>query len=286
MIAPIDTGFGNTTVKVNGYLTSSAKQEERSYYRSMELSEILARIERRLEKLGLSAASASKAAGKTDAIRNLQRAVESGDKRQGISTATLNALAPILKTSSIWLLAGAGPESIDNPDEIENDAARDYGSRTSDLVLAQYAGIVEAGSFRPVDEDINYDVEPIPVPRDRKYPHAKLFFFDVAGDSMNDLKPRPIMPGDQALCIEIEKLRVPYRHGMVVVVEQIINGGHLRERSVKQIELFEDRVEFCPRSRNPKHKPIVVPREPTADDGRIVAVIAIVRSIVNTISSD
>ncbi len=71
----------------------------------MQLSEVLERIEARLKILNMTENAASQAAGKPDAIRNLRRGVKSG-ARKGISTATLAALAPILKTSAEWLLTG------------------------------------------------------------------------------------------------------------------------------------------------------------------------------------
>ncbi len=46
-------------------------------------------------------------AKKPDAIRNLKRAVKNGDRR-GVTTETLAALAPVLKTSAAWLLEGHG----------------------------------------------------------------------------------------------------------------------------------------------------------------------------------
>lgn len=74
------------------------------------LKDILARIEERLAATKQSATFASKAAGLSeDAIRNLRRAVEK-DERQGVSTSTISALAPVLKTSASWLLEGVGPE--------------------------------------------------------------------------------------------------------------------------------------------------------------------------------
>lgn len=80
------------------------------------LSEVLDRIEHRLKVVGISATAASKMAGlSADAIRNIRRAVREPDKkgspaRTGISTATLNALAPVLKTSPDWLLSARGAE--------------------------------------------------------------------------------------------------------------------------------------------------------------------------------
>lgn len=78
----------------------------------MELQEILGRIERRLSAVGKNAHAASKEANKPDAIRNLQRAVENGG-REGVSTATLAALAAPLRTTAEWLAAGVGKEDID-----------------------------------------------------------------------------------------------------------------------------------------------------------------------------
>ena len=73
----------------------------------MQLKDVLTRIESRLEVMGLSAHAASMAAKKPDAIRNLRRAVQNGERR-GVTTETLAALAPVLQTSASWLLEGVG----------------------------------------------------------------------------------------------------------------------------------------------------------------------------------
>lgn len=75
------------------------------------IAEILERVDLRLAEMGLSDNAASKLAGKSDLIRNMRRALEQGKDRQGVSTATLEALAPVLKTSPGWLLDGNGDES-------------------------------------------------------------------------------------------------------------------------------------------------------------------------------
>ncbi len=74
-----------------------------------DMAAVLRRIAKRLKAVKLTANAASKKAGKPDAIRNLQRAVESGG-RQGITVATLTALAPVLATTMAWLLEGKGVE--------------------------------------------------------------------------------------------------------------------------------------------------------------------------------
>jgi hypothetical protein len=151
------------------------------------------------------------------------------------------------------------------------------------MTVGRVAGVVEAGAFREVDEFDQSEPIEIMLPRDEKFPNARQLVFDCAGDSMNDLRPRPIFPGDRLVCISYEDVgrQVELRSGMVVVVQRQRDGGHFREWSVKQIELFPDRAEFHPRSTNPKHKPIVVPRDHEADDGVTVQVIALVRRVMN-----
>jgi phage repressor protein C with HTH and peptisase S24 domain len=70
-----------------------------------KLPEILARIDERLMELGLSDNAASVRAGKPDAIRNARRAINSPN-RQGITLATLEALAGALETDVSWLADG------------------------------------------------------------------------------------------------------------------------------------------------------------------------------------
>ena len=71
----------------------------------MQLKDVLDRVESRLRALNMSAHAASMAAKKPDAVRNLRRAVQNGERR-GITTDTLSALAPVLKTTASWLMEG------------------------------------------------------------------------------------------------------------------------------------------------------------------------------------
>ncbi|CAD7023274.1 helix-turn-helix domain-containing protein [Pseudorhizobium endolithicum] len=153
----------------------------------------------------------------------------------------------------------------------------------SKWVPARKAGVVAAGLFREVDEFDQSEPEDITVPRDENFPNARQLTFEVEGDSMNELRPRPILPGDTIVCTAYEDIadRVVLRDGMVVVVQRERDAGQMREWSVKQIEIYEDRTEFHPRSSNPKHKPIVVHRQFDADDGISVEVIAVVRMVMN-----
>lgn len=248
------------------------------------------RIQAKLEEHDLSERGAALAAGlSASAIRNLREG-----KSESPRLVTLKKLAPVLHTTPEWLAFGLenvgtfGGEPRDARAQIETSPIPLEAAAPVPAVVVAYAGVVEAGAFRPV-EDLDDDPERPPLwePADREFPDLPLVYWDVAGDSMNALKPRPIMPGDRVIGIPFEAFRGRFalRDGIVVIVEQSLDGGHHRERSVKQLELYEDRVEFHPRSSNRKHKPIIVPRtiftDPSEGDGRQVNVLAIARRISN-----
>ncbi|MEW9304511.1 S24 family peptidase [Labrys neptuniae] len=151
--------------------------------------------------------------------------------------------------------------------------------------VALVTGRVEAGSFRLVDDYDQSEPQRVMVPEDPEFPNARVLVFEVAGDSMNALAPLPILPGAQVVALAFEDIshRYPIRDGMVVVVERTRDGGHLREWSIKQVEFHEDRIEFCPRSTNKTHKPIVVERDAFADGGTGIEIIALVRRVINDI---
>lgn len=77
-------------------------------FAAMDLQGIIKRIDERLEATSQTAAGASKAAELSeDAIRNIRRAAKD-DTRSGVSTNTIDKLAPVLKASVNWLLTGEG----------------------------------------------------------------------------------------------------------------------------------------------------------------------------------
>lgn len=132
------------------------------YSTAMELEDVLARIESRLKAVGLSAHAASLAAKKPDAIRNLKRAVKNHDRR-GITTETLVALAPVLKTTAAWLLEGVSEPGPGN-------------------VVRVVGWVGAAAEIQPDLEQVPpeglYEVEvPFPIPEDA-------IAFQVEGDSM------------------------------------------------------------------------------------------------------
>lgn len=151
------------------------------------------------------------------------------------------------------------------------------------IIPIKVVGKLKAGEFIAVEDLGDWgDPETILDVVDSRFPNARHMAFEVEGDSMNALKPRPIMPGDRLSAIAYEDVagQLPLRDGMIVAVERTRHGGLEREWSVKQLEIYEDRVEFHPRSTNPRHKPIVVMRDNQADDGVKVEIIAIIRRAI------
>jgi hypothetical protein len=110
------------------------------------LRDIVNRIELRLAALGVSATRASSEAGLSqDAIRNMLRRRET-EPEAGVSTVTLQALAPVLKTTAAWLLDATGPEDLE------------------DLLvpIIGYVGADPSGRIRFADGQRSGDLVPVP----------------------------------------------------------------------------------------------------------------------------
>lgn len=237
-------------------------------------------VTNRLEELGLGPVEAAVQGGLE---RTYIRDIVKG-RKQTVKSDKIELLAKALRLSADALALGKSvPVEEPASDEANDVPKSDVKIAQMDMTIGRVAGVVEAGAFREVDEFDQSEPEEIALPRDELFPNARQLVFDVAGDSMNDLRPLPIFPGSRLVCVAYEDVEhlVELRSGMVVVVQRERDGGHFREWSVKQLELFTDRAEFHPRSTNPKHKPIIVRRDHEADEGVTVAVIALVRRVMN-----
>lgn len=74
--------------------------------------EIFERIEQRRQALGIKPNAVGLAAGMSrDALRTMRRAIDAG-RQHGISSKTLERLAPALRTTVEWLATGEGMEDI------------------------------------------------------------------------------------------------------------------------------------------------------------------------------
>jgi SOS-response transcriptional repressor LexA len=173
------------------------------------LQDVLERVERRLEAVGLKAAEASKKAGLSpDAIRNMRRAVESPDQRKGVSTRTITALAPVLQTTTSWLLEGIGQEEAEGPPVVRIIGR--VGADTEGTVF------LADGQARP-------DFAPIPPGGS-----DKSVALDVTGHSMRGV-------ADDGALIYFEDQRTPPSPDMVghVVVLETEDGRVLVKRLLK-----------------------------------------------------
>jgi transcriptional regulator with XRE-family HTH domain len=147
--------------------------------------------------------------------------------------------------------------------------------------FAKIDGSVQAGAFLTLeafDDDLG---EVVSAPRDPVFPFARQRAHRVKGDSMNQAKPSPMNDGDIIITAVWEDLGIEPKDGLNVVVQQTTADGQLRERSVKELKVFPDRVEFHPRSSNKAHKPIVMKRDHHTDDGKEVTILSLVRFVFN-----
>lgn len=146
------------------------------------------------------------------------------------------------------------------------------------LLPVPIIGRTAAGVFREVVEFADAEPEYVFEPEDEEFPKARRFSLLVEGDSMNAADPA-IPDGARVVCVDFEQTGLPFMEGLIVVIERLREGGHLREWSVKEIELHDDEVWFCPRSANKTHKPIKVVNDPAADQWNSLSVIGLVRDV-------
>lgn len=146
------------------------------------------------------------------------------------------------------------------------------------LVPVPIAGRTAAGVFREVVEFDDAEPEYVFEPEDEDFPKARRFALTVEGDSMNAADP-PMPDGCRVICVDFEQTGQPLTDGLIVVLQRTREGGHLREWSVKEVELHDDEVWFCPRSTNKKHRPIKVPFAPEASEWNSLEIMGLVRDV-------
>jgi SOS-response transcriptional repressor LexA len=174
------------------------------------LRDVLERIEQRLAAVGLSATAASRVAGLSeDAIRNMRRAAKE-DARQGVSTRTISALAPVLQTTAGWLMEGRGPEEL--------------GEEASVAIVGMVGANPDGSVLFSTGQAAG---DRAPVPPGGSTGSAAL---EVRGSSMGDLAP-------EGSLIYFEDQRTPPTEDMLgdyvvaeldtgeVVVKRLLRGG-------------------------------------------------------------
>lgn len=189
--------------------------------------EVLERIQSRLQALDISESRAALDAGLSDsAIRNVRRAIEKG-RKAGFAMRTLEALAPVLKTSVAWLAEEAGTPEGDRPpttsdvapfDPTSHDLQR-YPALRSSLKVARALGEGHQIHIRRISTDC----------------------LALAG----------YMPGDFALI----DYRAPEAAAAGAIVEAQV------EESTGEWETVLRRLQppaLMPASQNPDHRPFII----------------------------
>jgi SOS-response transcriptional repressor LexA len=205
----------------------------------MKLAQILARIDLRLKELGLSDAAASRLAGKSDAIRNMRRALNDKKGKGGANIATIEALARALDVSEEWLMSGAG------------DAKR--GSVAIERNILEVKGVAEAGAWRetaPIKSRGTLKVQ-----SDDRFPPDAQFLLEIGDNSMDAAAGSPIFKGNLVHCVDHRSAMLTLRSGQIVAVSRTDVTGKV-ETSLKRLELHDGFMELKPESSEPLFKSI------------------------------
>lgn len=240
----------------------------------MDRQELIVRLKKLSAETGIAAAAASDRAGLgKDYVRDILRG-----KVQKPSAENLRILAEKgFERSAAYLLLG----DEGDVDHIEShDIA--HGTLPGEAEYLDYAGIVEAGNFREVDELDQREhrkVKRLPLPA---YSKARQFAWEVRGDSMDLWDIREGMFVHGADYDEFVDYYRDLRDGDLVIVERAEAEGARRELTVKEALIFEDRTELHPHSSNSKWTPIIVPRGQHPTKNVSVTIIAIVLEVFKT----
>lgn len=218
----------------NDDLTATTEPEDEPM--SPVKAAILARVQRRLELLGLRRQSASISAGLgPDLVRDWWR------KKKAFPTVpSLTSLAPVLKTFPEWLAFGTGPE--------------EEGQITPPTMAVPLISWVAASSFEAMG-DIPSDA---PVLHQIGLPRHRFLALIVRGDSMN-----LVAPDGSTIIVDLDDKDLVHRRLYV-----FRDGG---EATFKRFMTNPARLE--PVSTNPAHEPIE-PGEGVRPLGRVIRVIS------------
>lgn len=137
-----------------------------------------------------------------------------------------------------------GRASAPRPMVAANDPFR--GGERSELPIRDR---IQAGAWLLADDSVQTFPRSFPAARDGRYPGASQWIDEVTGDSMNLLG---IFDGDFVHCVDAVDIAYHPRHGDIVEVERLRNGGTERELTLKQIEMTAEGFVLRPRSNNPR----------------------------------
>lgn len=164
-----------------------------------------------------------------------------------------------------------GPAPEVPSDDLSSEDVAHVSQHNEGIGTLPYGGIVEAGTFKPVDllnqngEKRRVNVAPI-----AKYARARQAAYEIRGDSM---ELRGLVEGMWAVGIHIDDYADIYgrtaQDEQLVVVRRTRFQGSEIEFTIKEVRLFRDRTELIPRSKNTSHKTLVVTANTEEGDEQI-----------------
>jgi transcriptional regulator with XRE-family HTH domain len=251
---PESISFGRAQVSLSGQVTA---QPDSLAGMSVDNSEIGKRIAEIRRNAKLSQDKFGERFGVTRA------AVSNWERGQGIKRENLIAITQEFGVSFEWLATGS---------TLSGPAIERGGTPLT------FAGFVQAGYFRAVDEYFQQDEFEVPdfvlpVPRYRK---MRQYTWLARGDSMSEagiLDGMWVVGADAGDYVDQEG---DIESGDLVVVERTTAQGAERELTVKEARFYRDRMELVPRSLNTEHQPIVVPHNRAPSDNTEVRIIGVV----------
>jgi SOS-response transcriptional repressor LexA len=164
-----------------------------------------------------------------DLIRDLRR------KRGSPTLETIEKLALALGVAPGWLAFENGPK-----------AAQREVPRSLIPVLGQVA----AGAWHEIDDGVDEPRTTRKLVADPRFPASAQYGLSVVGESMNLL----FSDQDLLLCLDFNRMAdgPQPRHDDIVIVEQLRDGGLLRECSAKQLRITPEGPVLEARSSHPK----------------------------------
>jgi transcriptional regulator with XRE-family HTH domain len=174
--------------------------------------------------------------------------IERGLRRPRVDEVKLAAGALSVSVTDIY------PEFSDMEASEDEEATKIHDGQPISSRTIPIRGFTQAGQWNEFEhwEDEWHGEVSIPqVPG--VWPGLSQFAYLVKGNSMDALR---IFDSEYVVCVPYFEAREDLRAGDIVVVERVRNSAI--ERTVKQIEIQGKMIKFCPRSTDPKFKPIVV----------------------------
>ena len=148
------------------------------------------------------------------------------------------------------------------------------GAQREQLKAIPVVGTTRAGWWRDMQEEPvhvtdmqDWDGETVPGFADPDFPNAVAFALRIEGDSIDEL----CVEGGYAICVRFADTGLEIRDGMMVVAVQV--DGRFQQTTIKEVRIRTGRIELHPRSRNPEHKPILVPPRVSGEEVEIQALV-------------